>query len=52
MSGLLKTQFFPLQQTIDNLNIQLDQFESNVEKLTSKKKKMDKDVSIMSMADF
>ncbi|XP_078316901.1 CCR4-NOT transcription complex subunit 3-like isoform X2 [Crassostrea virginica] len=32
-----------LSQTIDNLNIQLDQFESNVEKLTSKKKKMDKD---------
>lgn len=52
MSGLLKTLFFPFQQTIDNLNIQLDQFESNVEKLTSKKKKMDKDVSIMSIADF
>lgn len=32
-----------LSQTIDNLNIQLDQFESHVEKLTSKKKKMDKD---------
>lgn len=32
-----------LSQTIDNLNIQLDQFESHVEKLTSKKKKMDKE---------
>lgn len=37
---------FYFQQTIDNLNIQLDQFESHVEKLTSKKKKMDKEVCI------
>ncbi|XP_048762642.1 CCR4-NOT transcription complex subunit 3-like isoform X2 [Ostrea edulis] len=32
-----------LSQSIDNLNIQLDQFESSLEMLTTKKKKMDKD---------
>lgn len=32
-----------LSQTIENLNLQLEQFESRIEQLTSKKKKMDKD---------
>ena len=32
-----------LAQTIENLNLQLEQFESRIEQLTSKKKKMDKD---------
>ena len=36
---------FLFQQTIENLNLQLEQFESRIEQLTSKKKKMDKDVS-------
>lgn len=32
------------QVTIENLNLQLEQFESRIEQLTTKKKKMDKDV--------
>ncbi|CAC5378682.1 CNOT3 [Mytilus coruscus] len=32
-----------LSQTIENLNLQLEQFESRIEQLTTKKKKMDKD---------
>jgi len=36
-----------LQQSIDGLNVQIDQFESEIEGIVSKKKKLDREVSVL-----
>ena len=40
------------QQCIDNLNIQIDTFESEIETLLARKKKLDRDVSINNVSSF
>jgi hypothetical protein len=36
-----------LQQSIDELNVQVDQYESEIEGIVSKKKKLDREVCLL-----